>query len=78
MFERPHLVARLRQRVTPEEYGIAVRALMRRGTLDAAARVALFAELARHFREMVDFPPEAVAGISDEQHVRNVVDVLRA
>jgi hypothetical protein len=36
----------------------------------------LFAELARHFRRKVAFPPEDIEGVSDEQYVRNVVDVL--
>ena len=39
-------------------------------------RVQLFAELATHFRALVEFPPEATEGIADEQFVRNVVDVI--
>jgi hypothetical protein len=72
----PHLEARLRQRVSPAEAAAALQALVRRDELDPAARVQLFAELAAHFKSLVEFPPESVEGIADEQYVRNVVDVL--
>jgi len=72
----PHLEARLRQRVGPREAALALQALLRREDLEAAARVALFAEMAAHFRSIVEFPPETVEGQSDEQYVRNVVDTL--
>ena len=72
----PHLVARLRQNVSPAEAAVALQALLRRDELDAVARVELFGELAEHFREKADFPPEATDGIADEQYVRNVTDVI--
>ncbi len=72
----PHLVARLRQRVLPAEAAVALQALLRRDEFDPFARVELFADLARHFREKVEFPPEAMEGIADEQFLRNVVDVV--
>ncbi len=72
----PHLEARLRQRATPQEAGIALRALLRRDVLDPAPRVELFRDLADHFKSLVPFPPEAVEGIPDEQYLRNVVDAL--
>jgi hypothetical protein len=72
----PHLEARLRQRVSPTEASIAMRALLRRDGLEPGARVALFADLAEHFRALTPFPVEAVEGMPDEQYVRNVVDVL--
>ena len=74
--EHPHLEARLRQRVAPGEASVALRALLRRDELEASARVELFAEIAEHFKARVAFPPEATDGITDEQYVRNVVDVL--
>lgn len=74
--EHAHLEARLRQRVSPGEAQAALQALVRRDELEPTARVKLFAELAAHFRSLVEFPPEAVEGIADEQYVRNVVDVL--
>lgn len=72
----PHIVARLRQHVTAEEAGLALQALMRRDSLQSDARVHLFNELAAHLKGKVSFPAEAVEGISNEQYVRNVVDVL--
>jgi uncharacterized RDD family membrane protein YckC len=74
--EYPHLVARLRQQTAPEEAELALQALMRRDALTPAARVALFEELGAHFRQKTTFPQEALEGVSDEQYIRNVVDVL--
>ncbi len=73
---QPHLCARLRQRVSPVEASVALRALVRRDLLEPGERVKLFAELADHFRGKVSFPAEVVEGIADEQFIRNVVDVL--
>ena len=72
----PHLAARLRQRVSPTEASIAVQALLRRDEFDPIARVELLGDLAAHFRGKVAFPPEATDGITDEQYLRNVVDVI--
>jgi uncharacterized RDD family membrane protein YckC len=74
--EYPHLEARLRQRVSPEEARLALQSLLRRDQLDLEARLDLFEQLAAHFRSLVVFPPEACEGITAEQYVRNVVDVL--
>lgn len=71
-----YLEARLRRSVGAEEAWLALQALLRREELDPAARVALFADLARGFRERVPYPPELVETLSDEQYVRNVVDVV--
>jgi uncharacterized RDD family membrane protein YckC len=72
----PHLGARLRQNVTPKEAGIALQALLRRDELNPQERIALFRDMASHFRTVVEFPQEATDGISDEQYIRNVVDIL--
>ena len=72
----PHLEARLRQRVSPKQAAIALQSLLRRDELEPAARVELFEELAGLFRTEVEFPEEATDGISDEQYVRNVVDIV--
>lgn len=74
--EYPHLEGRLRQRVSAAEAAVALQALLRRDELDTTARVELFREIASHFRSLVEFPPEAAEGVTDEQYVRNVVDVL--
>jgi uncharacterized RDD family membrane protein YckC len=72
----PHLEARLRQRVSAAEAGVALQSLLRRDLLEPQARVELFGEIAAHFRGKVPFPPEAIEGITDEQYVRNLVDSL--
>lgn len=72
----PHLEARLRRNLSPEEARIAFDAVLRRDELAPAARVALFARLAEHFRARTAFPEELTLGLSDEQYVRNVVDSL--
>ncbi len=74
--EHPHLAARLKQRVTAQEAGIALRALLRRDQLEPEARLELFSDLAAHFRAAVEFPLEATESLADEQYVRNVVDIL--
>lgn len=74
--EYPHLEGRLRQRVSAAEATVALQALLRRDELEVTARVELFGGIAAHFRSLVEFPPEATEGVTDEQYVRNVVDVL--
>ncbi len=73
---QPHLAARLRSLVTPEAAALAVRAVTLRDSYDARARVALFRELAGHFRSLVEFPEEAVENLTDEQYVRCVLRVI--
>ena len=74
--QHPHLEARLRQRVSPDEARLALQALVRRDELDPAARVGLFADLAAHFKTLVAFPAEDTDSMPDEQYIRNVVDIL--
>jgi uncharacterized RDD family membrane protein YckC len=74
--ETRHLAARLRQKVSPELGAIALEALLRRGEIEPQARLALFGEMAEHFRSVVAYPPEVVDQLSDEQYVRDVVEVL--
>ncbi len=72
----PQLAARLRQRVKPAEATIALQALLRREDFGPAERLALFTDLATHFRGKVAFPPEATDGITEEQYLRNIVGLL--
>jgi uncharacterized RDD family membrane protein YckC len=72
----PHLVARLRQTVTPAEADIALQALRRRDTFDDLERTNLFDQLADHFKAKCNFPEEAVRTISSEQYLRNVVELI--
>ncbi len=72
----PHLAARLRQRVSPGEAALALQALLRRDQFEPAARLKLLAEIANHLRAKVDFPADANDGITDEQYLRNVVEII--
>ena len=69
-------LSRLRSQASPEAMALAREALERRDQFDPLARVLVFQELATHFREMARFPEEATAPLSDEQYVRNVVEVV--
>ena len=74
--EHPHLSARLRNRVSPGEAQLALRALLRRDEFYPEERIELFHAIANHFHAKVEYPPEASEGVADEQYVRNVADVL--
>lgn len=76
LLEYRHLGARLKQRVSPAIATLALDALMRRDQLDPAARLDVFADLAVHFKSLVSFPDEAIEQLSDEQYVRNIVEIL--
>ena len=72
----PHLEARLRQKVSAVEASLALQAILRRDEFEPRARARLFARLAEHFRALVEFPPESVEHITDEQYLRNVVNTV--
>jgi uncharacterized RDD family membrane protein YckC len=72
----PHLEARLRQRLSPHEAMIALQAIIRRDDLNPSDRIDLFRDLAAHLKSLAAFPPEAVEHLTDEQYVRNVVEIL--
>lgn len=72
----PHIGARLRQRVSPTEAEVALQALLRRDELAPLARVELFKDLAEYFKTIAAFDQEATEGLSDEQYIRNIVDIL--
>ncbi len=74
--EYPHIAARLRQRTSQELAGIALSALLRRDSLNPGDRLELFQAIARRLHDVVSFPQEATEGQSDEQFIRNAVDIL--
>lgn len=71
-----HLAARLRQKITPEIAGVALEALLRREALTPDSRLTLFRDLATHFKSLVAYPAEIAEQLSDEQYVRDVVEIL--
>ncbi len=70
----PHLVSRLRQRLSKEEIALGVDAITRREAFEPSSRLEVFRRLAAHYRERVSFPDEAVDGLADETYVRAVID----
>ncbi len=72
----PLLAARLRHAVSPELAAVALEALFRREHFEPQARIELFTEMADYFRRLAPFPETAAAGLSSEQYVRNVVEIL--
>lgn len=74
--QHPHLEARLRQSISPTEASLVLQAILRRDEFEPRARAELFARLADHFRSLVEFPPETVEPLTDEQYLRNLVDTL--
>jgi uncharacterized RDD family membrane protein YckC len=72
----PLIEARLRQKASAEEAGLALSALLRRDEIEPERRLRVFRELASHYRELAPFPLEATDGLTDEQYLRNVVETL--
>ena len=71
-----HLAAQLRKVIAPEEARLALEAITRRAELEPNSRLELFRELAQHLRSIVAFPEESLEGLTDEQYVRNIVDLV--
>lgn len=74
----PVQAARLRQEIHIEQASLILRALERRDKLEENARVRLYREMATDIRERCPFPQEATTNLSDEQFLRNVLDILYA
>lgn len=72
----PHLAARLRQQTSQDLAGIAASALLRRDTLAPVDRLELFQAIGKRLKSLVKFPQKAVDGLSDEQYLKNAVDIL--
>ena len=72
----PHISARLRQRVNARTASLVLESILRRQDFEPAERLRLFHELAEHFKTLAPYPPEAIEGVTDEQYVRNVADVI--
>jgi uncharacterized RDD family membrane protein YckC len=71
-----HLAAQLRKSISPGEARIALEAVARRAELDPSSRLELYRQIARRLSSLVSFPEETLEGMTDEQYVRNVVDLI--
>ena len=74
--EQRHLAARLRQKVPARVAHLALEAILRRDEIQPAARLILFREFGEYLKNVVSYPAEIVEQLTDEQYVRNTVDVL--
>jgi uncharacterized RDD family membrane protein YckC len=74
--EYRHLAARLRQKVPSRVAHLALETIVRRDKIQPAARLVLFREFGEYLKNVVSYPAEIVEQLSDEQYVRNTVDVL--
>lgn len=72
----PELGIRIRRRITPEKADIMLKAVLRRNTLDDYSRTRRFQEISGYIQSRVEFPEEALEGLSDEKIVRNTLDIL--
>jgi uncharacterized RDD family membrane protein YckC len=71
-----HLAAQLRKTISPAEARLALEAITRRAELEPNSRLELYRQLAQHLRSIVPFPEETLEGMTDEQYVRNIVDLI--
>jgi uncharacterized RDD family membrane protein YckC len=71
-----HLAAQLRKTIAPGEARLALEAVARRAELEPTSRLELYHQLAQRLRSLVAFPEETLEGMTDEQYVRNVVDLI--
>ncbi len=71
-----YLCARMRQLTAPEEALLVANAILRRDQLDPEARLGVFRALRRYFEKKAVYPENLTLGMSDEQYLRNVADIL--
>jgi uncharacterized RDD family membrane protein YckC len=71
-----HLAAQLRKAISPAEARLALEAVTRRAELDPISRLELYRKLAQRLHSLVAFPEETLEGMTDEQYVRNIVDLI--
>ncbi len=74
--EHPHLCARFRQVIPISLARIALQALMRREELEPPARIEVFKSIVNQLETHRVFPEHLLATLTDEQYIRNSVDVL--
>jgi uncharacterized RDD family membrane protein YckC len=71
-----HLAAQLRKAISPGEARLVLEAVTRRAELEPDFRLDLYRQLAQRLRSLVTFPEETLEGMTDEQYVRNIVDLI--
>ncbi len=74
--EYAYISARLRQLTAPDEALLAANAILRRAQLEPDARLQLFKALRAYFERKARYPEDVTQGMSDEQYLRNIADIL--
>jgi uncharacterized RDD family membrane protein YckC len=78
LLDYPHVVNVLRQKSTPALVELALQALGRRNELGPESQLEVFGMLGAKFREVVRIPDEVMVTLTEEQFVRNVLQVVLA
>lgn len=76
MLKYPHLCAKLRKVVTPEEVKIVFELLHRKKTIQSAASFELYEKAKVYFQKKVAFPDEELVNMSAEMYLINLVNIL--
>lgn len=76
MIKYPHLCAKLRKKVSPEEVQIIFELLHRKKTIEADSSFELYDNAKEYFQKKVAFPDEDLVNMSAEQYLINLVNIL--
>src|SRR5580704_16947877 len=71
-----HLAAQLRKSISPGEARLALEAVASRAELEPSSRLELYRQVAQRLHLLVSLPEETLEGMTDEQYVRNIVDLI--
>jgi uncharacterized RDD family membrane protein YckC len=74
----PHIAARIRQSITPEQASIALDALSRSKEFNPDSRIEVFSTISKLFKDKCKIPSEFTDGIPDETLVMNIMQILYA
>lgn len=72
----PHLCNRLRHSIPPDLAHLALNALLRRKQLEPENRIRVYHEICTRIKQIICFPQEASDGLSDEQYLKNIVEIV--
>jgi uncharacterized RDD family membrane protein YckC len=72
----PVLAARLRDNIPPEISGILFKVLLRRESLEPEIRFEIYSEIVEVLKKYAKFPKEATQDLSDEQFLKNCLEII--
>lgn len=71
-----YVSARLRQLTSPDEALLIANSILRRDELEPASRLKVFSALREYFESKARYPEALTLGMSDEQYLHNIADIL--